>query len=112
MNQCIHICFNTVVPSEQSSTLQSPTLVQSTTEGMFVRVHKQIPMTFNQTQTHTCTHTATLTPGELSNFILPMIIVSATLNILLIAAVIVLIIIVISTARKKSGKVWCRFILY
>ena len=57
-------------------------------------------------------HTATQTPGELSSFILPVIVVSVTLNILFIAAIIVLIVIVIITARKKSGKVWyaCLFI--
>ena len=107
----IYICLNTIVLSEQSSTLHSSTSVQSTMEGMNVSVCKLAPMNFNETwHTHAvCHYIATQTPADLSGISLPVIIISITLNILLISAL-VLIIIVLITCRKNSGRVCYAYI--
>ena len=55
-------------------------------------------------------HIATLAPGELSGFILPVTIISITLNIVFIAAL-VLVIILFITTRKKLGKLWYAYIM-
>ena len=109
----LYISLNTVILSEQSSALHSITTVQSTMNGMFINV--KLLLHFNEELKHV--YKASQTHGELSGVLLPVIIISVTLNILFIASLIIIMIVFI-TVKRKSGRGYyaCasvnRYILY